>query len=64
MKVAYDIFRKLPGGPVWIEAVQDLEDAKMRLANLIESRPGDYFVYDVSSAKIVFAAIEPAYTKS
>ena len=60
MKVAYDIFRKLPGGPVWIEAVQDLEDAKMRLANLTESRPGDYFVYDVSSAKIVFAAIEPA----
>jgi hypothetical protein len=60
MKVTYDIFRKLPGGPVWIEAVQDLDYAKMRLANLIVSRPGDYFVYDASSAKIVFAAIEPA----
>jgi hypothetical protein len=60
MKVTYDIFRRLPGGPVWIEAVQDLEDAKMRLMNLTKSRPGDYFVYDASSSKIVFAAIEPA----
>ena len=64
MKVTYDIFRKLPGGPVWIEAVQDLEDAKMRLTNLTKSRPGDYFVYDATSSKIVFAAIEPAYTES
>ena len=60
MKVTYDIFRKLPGGPVWIEAVQGLEHARMRLANLIETRPGDYFVYDASSAKIVFDAVEPA----
>ncbi len=60
MKVTYDIFRKLPGGPIWIEAVQDLEHAKARLTNLIQARPGDYFVYDASSSKIVFAAIEPA----
>jgi len=58
MKVTYDIFRKLPGGPIWIEAVQDLEYARLRLAKLVESRPGDYFVYDTSSAKIVFAAME------
>jgi hypothetical protein len=60
MKMTYDIFRRLPSGPVWIEAVPDLEHAKMRLTNLTESRPGDYFVYDVSSSKIVFAAIETA----
>ncbi|HXN73503.1 MAG TPA: hypothetical protein VN861_13230 [Candidatus Acidoferrales bacterium] len=60
MKVTYDIFRKLPGGPIWIEAVQDLEHARIRLAKLAETRPGDYFVYDPSSSKIVFAAIEPA----
>jgi hypothetical protein len=60
MRMTYDIFRRLPGGPVWIEAVPDLEHAKMRLTNLTELRPGDYFVYDVSSSKIVFAAIEPA----
>jgi hypothetical protein len=59
MKVTYDIFRRLPGGPMWVETVQDLEGAKMRLANLIESRPGDYFVFDASSAKIVLV-VEPA----
>lgn len=59
MKVTYDIFRRFPGGPMWVETVQDLEDAKMRLANLIESRPGDYFAFDASSAKIVFV-VEPA----
>ena len=57
--MTYDIFRRFPGGPMWVETVQDLEDAKMRLANLIESRPGDYFVFDASSAKIVFV-VEPA----
>ena len=60
MKVTYDIFRKLPGGPIWIEAVQGLEHAKARLTNLIQARPGDYFVYDASSSKVVFAAIKPA----
>jgi hypothetical protein len=44
---------------MWIETVQDLENAKVRLANLIESRPGDYFVFDASSSKIVFV-VEPA----
>lgn len=39
--------------------MQDLEDAKKRLANLIESRPGNYFVFDASSAKIVLV-VEPA----
>jgi hypothetical protein len=58
MKVTYDIFRRLPGGPMWVETVQDLEDAKKRLANLIESRPGDYFVFDACSAKIVLV-VEP-----
>jgi hypothetical protein len=59
MTASYDIFRRLPAGPMWIETVQDLEDAKVRLANLIESRPGDYFVFDASSSKIVFV-VEPA----
>jgi hypothetical protein len=61
MKLTYDIFRKLPGsGPIWVEAVQDLEHARKRLASLIEIRPGDYFVYDVHSAKIILAAVQPA----
>jgi hypothetical protein len=64
MKVAYDIFRRIPGGPVWIEAVEDLELAKLRLEKLIETRPGDYFVYDASSSKIVFTAVDPAQTET
>jgi hypothetical protein len=40
--------------------VQDLEHARKRLASLIEIRPGDYFVYDAHSAKIILAAVEPA----
>jgi hypothetical protein len=40
--------------------VQDLEHARKRLASLTEIRPGDYFVYDAHSAKIILAAVEPA----
>lgn len=54
VKFAYDIFRRLPdGGPIWIEAVQTLEGAKLRLTSLLQTQPGDYFVYDLSHNKIV-----------
>lgn len=54
MKRTYDIFRRLPdGGPVWIEAVQTLEGARVRLTSLLEVQPGDYFVYDLVHNKIV-----------
>ena len=58
MKATYDIFRELPdSSPIWIESVQGLENAKVRLSNLIKSRPGDYFVYDPEAAKIVATAM-------
>jgi len=54
LKRTYDIFRRLPdGGPVWIEAVQTLEDARARVTSLLEAQPGDYFVYDLIHNKIV-----------
>lgn len=54
MKVTYDIFRRLPdGGPIWIEAVQTLEGARARLRYLLETQPGDYFVYDLVQNKII-----------
>jgi hypothetical protein len=57
-KMTYDIFRDLPeSGPIWIEAVQGLEDARARLVKLLETRPGDYFVYDPIAAKIVVATV-------
>jgi hypothetical protein len=61
MKLTYDIFRELPdSGPIWVEEVQDLEQARERLASLTEIRPGDYFVYDAHSAKIILAAVQAA----
>ncbi|MFZ0969192.1 MAG: hypothetical protein WAN13_13040 [Candidatus Acidiferrales bacterium] len=53
----YDIFRKLPdGASIWIEAVQTLELARTRLANLVKTQPGDYIVYDLSRRQIVARA--------
>lgn len=54
MSLTYDIFRKLPdGASIWIEAVQTLELARARLANLVKTQPGDYIVYDLSRRQIV-----------
>jgi len=53
----YDIFRKLPAGePVWVEAVNGLEDAKSRLNELVAVRPGDYYIYDLGHERIVAMA--------
>jgi hypothetical protein len=57
VKFTYDIFRNLPNhGPILIEAVQGLENARVRLQNLCQAHPGDYFVYDPSTAKVIFAS--------
>lgn len=63
MDPIYDIFRDFPdSGPIWIESIQGLENATGRLRNILEIRPGDYFVYDTASAKIVAATSEPGAT--
>ena len=57
MSTTYDIFKGVPGSePIWVEAVQGLENARMRLLKLYESCPGDYFVFDPMSAKIIAKA--------
>ena len=54
MKSAYDIFRKdLPGTPVWMESVQDIETAKLRLTELARGSPGEYFVLSQETEEIV-----------
>jgi hypothetical protein len=54
VKLPYDIFRKLPGGgPIWIEAVQGLELARIRLTSLMKTHPSEYFIYDHSSGKTI-----------
>ncbi len=50
----YDIFRKdLLGTPVWMEAVQDLETASLRVTELAARSPGVYFVFSQQSQEIV-----------
>jgi len=48
-----DIFRRdLHGSPVWIDSVEDLRAAKIRLSQLV-SEPGEYFVFDQRTNRIV-----------
>ena len=50
----YDIFRKdLLGTPVWMEAVQDIETAKLRVTELAGRSPGEYFVFSQETQEIV-----------
>ena len=54
MKPAYDIFRKdLLGTAVWMESVQDIETAKLRLTELARRSPGEYFVVSQETQEIV-----------
>ncbi len=57
----YDIFRELAEtGPIWIEAVHGLENAKTRVTELLEARPGNYFIYDPLAAKVIASAVRSA----
>ena len=61
MRESYDIFRDLEEtGPIWIEAVQGLENAKARVAELLAMRPGNYFIYDPLAAKVIASAVRSA----
>jgi hypothetical protein len=55
MKAApYDIFRKdLLGTPVWMETVQGIETAKLRIMELVNRSPGEYFVFSQETQEIV-----------
>lgn len=50
----YDIFRKdLLGTPVWMEAVQTLEAAKLRMAEFATRSPAEYFVFCQTTQQVV-----------
>jgi len=54
MDATFDIFKKLPDGhPLWVQAVEGLEEAKKQLARLAASSPGDYFIYCARNGRIV-----------
>jgi hypothetical protein len=60
MGAKFDIFKRLPDGhPLWVKAVEGLEEAKVQLARIAASSPGEYFIYSVRNACIVHAKMVP-----
>ena len=50
----FDIFRKdFHGNPIWIEPVGDLDTAQCRLRELASVHPGEYFVFDQHTSRVV-----------
>jgi len=45
--------RQSDGGFVWIEAVSNVQMAEERLSQLVETNPGEYFVFDQRTQQIV-----------
>jgi hypothetical protein len=61
MTETYDIFSDLADtGPIWIEAVQGLDNAKARITELLQAHPGNYFIYDPLAAKVIASAVKSA----
>jgi hypothetical protein len=47
MSAKFDIFMRLPDGhPIWIKAVESLEEAKRQLNQLSEQDSGEYFIFN------------------
>ncbi|PYU00067.1 MAG: hypothetical protein DMG38_09275 [Acidobacteria bacterium] len=54
MKPAFDIFRKdLLGTPVWMESVEEIDAAKLRVTEFAQRSPGEYFVVSQKTQEIV-----------
>jgi hypothetical protein len=52
----FDIFRKRPDGqPLWVKAVEGLEEAKRQLTQMAEMSPGDYFIYNTRNGQRITA---------
>jgi hypothetical protein len=51
---AFDVFKRLPDGkPLWIEAVEGLDEARKCMNRLAETAPGDYFIYCEKSGDVI-----------
>lgn len=54
MDAKFDIFEKLADGhPLWVKAVDGLEEAHAQLARLAASSPREYFIYSVRNRCVV-----------
>ena len=60
MGAKFDIFKTLPDGhPLWVKAVEGLEEAKAQLARLMATAPGEYFIYSVRNGRIIHPKLAP-----
>jgi hypothetical protein len=60
MGAKFDIFKKLPDGhPLWVKAVDGLEEARVQLARLAATSPGEYFIYSVRNGCEIRAQLAP-----
>jgi hypothetical protein len=49
----FDIFKKLPDGqPIWVKAVEGLEEAKRQLTQMSTRAPGDYFICNLRNGQM------------
>jgi hypothetical protein len=54
MSAKLDIFRRLPdGNPMWIKAVESLEEARRQLVQMSETDPGDYFIFNTINGRVL-----------
>ncbi len=54
MNAQLDIFKRLPDGhPIWIKAVEGLEEAKRQLAEMASENPGTYFIFNTRIGRVV-----------
>jgi len=61
MDAKFDIFRRLPDGhPLWVKAVDGLEEARAQLGRLAASSPGEYFIYNVQHGCVVQSGVASA----
>ena len=52
----YDILKKdALGNPIWVEAVEDLRKASVRIDELALHSPGEYIVFNQQTKQIVAA---------
>ena len=54
MNAKFDIFvRQSDGQPVWLKAVESLEEAKKQVATMAQNVPGDYFIFNAMSGRVI-----------
>jgi hypothetical protein len=54
----YDILKKdALGNPIWVEAVEDLRKATVRIEELALDSPGEYIVFNQQTSQIITTAV-------